>query len=66
METNWFPLSVGNYWIYSDSVWKNESFLKVSIDTISVTEVYDYKGVTAYRLSNKTSFYNKGDSIYQI
>ena len=65
-ETNWFPLEMGNYWVYTDSIWKNDVFIKASVDTIRVIKIFDYNEFDAFLLSNKTIFYAKGDSIYQI
>lgn len=62
----WFPMQIGNYWVYTDSVWKNNELMKASIDTVRIIDTFNYKGYSAYRFSNKTAFYNQGGDIYQI
>jgi hypothetical protein len=65
-EKNWFPMEVDSYWVYADSVWKNNDFIVSKIDTVRVLESFEFNGFTAYRFSSKISYYAKGDSIYQI
>ena len=65
-ESNWFPMTVGNYWVYTDSVWKNEVLVKSNIDTIKITKSFDFNGYVAYQFSDKKAYFYKSGDIYQV
>jgi len=55
-----FPLTVGNYWIYSNKNAPDEP------ETLRVTGTRTFEGNTVYELSNSLLFYEKNDTVYGI
>ena len=32
------PCAIGNYWVYADSTWKNDTLISTGIDTVKITK----------------------------
>jgi len=61
-----FPLGVGNYWIYRDSLFEDGHLSTVTIDTLRVDSEITWKGRKTFMLSDNRQWYESGDTVYQL
>jgi hypothetical protein len=60
------PTRAGTTWVYRDSVFEDGKLTSVKMDTIRVTENFQYENLTAFRLSDEREFMVMGDTLFQL
>ncbi|MBK9729953.1 MAG: hypothetical protein IPO83_01485 [Chitinophagaceae bacterium] len=60
------PLSMGNYWVYRDSVFTDGQLTTVSNDTDKIVSTEDWNGKTTYVFADGKEWFQSGDTIYQL
>lgn len=60
------PLSVGNFWVYRDSIWESGKLMDVTDDTLRITEEGTYLGHKTYRFNDGKTWFASGDTIFQV
>ena len=60
------PLSVGNEWIYRDTVVEDGNIVSVSMDTLRIEKTSSLDNNTTFVLSDGKEIMQRGDTLFQI
>jgi hypothetical protein len=65
-KSSLLPLSVGNTWIYRDSVVEDGKLVSVSNDTLRIEKKSSFENSDTYLFSDGKEIMQRGDTLFQI
>lgn len=61
-----FPLAVGNYWVYADSIFSEGRLVSVANDTDKIKSASQWNGRKTFVFSDGKEWFVSGDTVYQL